>query len=90
MVSAWNKFVKKIYDQNKSKPGYKFKDALKDAAPLWKKGEGAAANASSDAPAASSGKKTKKRGNKKSMSRGMSRGRARGMSRGRSRSRGRN
>ncbi len=88
MVSAWNKFVKKIYDQNKSKPGYKFKDALKDAAPLWKKGQGSA-DAAVDA-SASSGKKTKKRGSKRSMSRAMSRGRSRAMSRGRSRSRGRN
>jgi hypothetical protein len=82
MVSAWNKFVKKIYDQNKSKPGYKFKDALKDAAPLWKKGQG---SASADMAVDTSAKKTKKRGKKRSMSRG----RARGMSRGRSRSRGR-
>ncbi len=82
MVSAWNKFVKKIYDQNKSKPGYKFKDALKDAAPLWKKGQG---SASADMTADTSSKKTRKRGKKRSMSRG----RSRGMSRGRSRSRGR-
>lgn len=82
MVSAWNKFVKKIYDQNKSKPGYKFKDALKDAAPLWKKGQG---SDSADMAVDTSAKKTKKRGKKRSMSRG----RSRAMSRGRSRSRGR-
>lgn len=82
-MSAWNKFVKKIYDQNKSKPGYKFKDALRDAAPLWKKGQG---SASAEEAVDTSAKKTRKRGKKRSMSRG----RSRGMSRGRSRSRGRN
>jgi hypothetical protein len=30
-LSEWNKFVKKIYHENKSKPGYKFKDALTEA-----------------------------------------------------------
>jgi|TARA_B110000093_G_C12676093_1_gene288189 hypothetical protein len=30
-LTPWNKFVKKVYHENKHKPGYKFKDALKDA-----------------------------------------------------------
>lgn len=40
MASAWNKFVADIYRKNKKgNPNYKFKDALKDAAPLWKNGQ---------------------------------------------------
>ena len=30
-LSAWNIFVKKVYNENKHKPNYKFKDALKEA-----------------------------------------------------------
>ena len=29
-LSAWNIFVKKVYNENKHKPNYKFKDALKE------------------------------------------------------------
>ena len=32
--SEWNLFVKKVWLDNKHKPGYKFKDALKDASKL--------------------------------------------------------
>ena len=28
-LSAWNIFVKKVYNENKHKPNYKFKDALR-------------------------------------------------------------
>ena len=31
VLTEWNKFVKKIYHENKSKPGYRFRDALTDA-----------------------------------------------------------
>ena len=36
--SPWNLHVKKVWDQNKHKVGYKFKQALKDAAKTWKNG----------------------------------------------------
>jgi hypothetical protein len=82
MVSEWNKFVKKIYDQNKSKPGYKFKDALRDAAPQWKKMQ--KGSTSDDSAAAAAPMKTRK------ARRGKSRSRKSRRSRGRSRSRGQN
>jgi hypothetical protein len=30
-LSDWNRFTQKIYKENKHKPGYKFRDALKEA-----------------------------------------------------------
>ena len=37
MPSAWNQFVKKYYEEKKkTNPAYKFKQALSDAAPVWK------------------------------------------------------
>lgn len=36
--TPWNLHVKKVWDDNKHKNGYKFKQALKDAAKLWKNG----------------------------------------------------
>lgn len=39
MKSEWNKFVAAIYKKEKElNKEFKFKDALKKAAPLWKKG----------------------------------------------------
>lgn len=76
MVSAWNKFVQKTYNdfgENKGKPGYKFKDALKKAAPLWKK----QGSKSDDASASAAPMKTTKR-SKKSRSRRTRRTRRRG------------
>lgn len=36
-MSEWTKLVTKVYNENKSKPGYKFKNAMKDAAKIYKK-----------------------------------------------------
>ena len=35
-MSAWTDLVKKVYNENKSKPGYKLKNAMKDAAKIYK------------------------------------------------------
>ena len=36
-MSAWQKLVKKTYDENKHKAGYKLGDAMKDAKKVYKK-----------------------------------------------------
>ncbi len=36
-MSEWTTLVTKVYNENKSKPGYKFKQAMKDAAKIYKK-----------------------------------------------------
>ncbi len=36
--TPWNLHVKKVWNENKHKEGYKFKQALKDAAKSWKTG----------------------------------------------------
>ena len=36
-MSEWTTLVTKVYNENKSKPGYKFKHAMKDAAKIYKK-----------------------------------------------------
>jgi len=36
-MTEWTDLVTKVYNENKSKPGYKFKNALKDAAKIYKK-----------------------------------------------------
>ena len=38
--SAWNKHVQSVWNKNKSKKGYKFSDALKDAKKTYKKVSG--------------------------------------------------
>jgi hypothetical protein len=35
----WNNFVKKVYEQNKSKPGYSLGDAMKEASRMKKSGK---------------------------------------------------
>ena len=64
-LSAWNIFVKKVYNENKHKPNYKFKDALKEASK--RKGEmGSNSNTVKRKSKASSKKnKTAKKGTKK-------------------------
>ena len=37
--SEWNNLVKRVYDQNKSKPGYSLGDAMKEASRLKKSGK---------------------------------------------------
>ena len=37
--SEWNNLVKRVYDQNKSKPGYSLGDAMKEASELRKTGK---------------------------------------------------
>jgi hypothetical protein len=37
-MSAWTDLVKRVYNQNKSKPGYKLGDAMKEAAAMKKNG----------------------------------------------------
>jgi hypothetical protein len=36
-MTEWTKLVQKIYNENKSKPGYKLGDAMKDAKKVYKK-----------------------------------------------------
>lgn len=36
MANEWSKLVKKVYDDNKHKAGYKLQDAMKDAKKFWK------------------------------------------------------
>lgn len=38
-LSDWNKLVMKVFNENKKKPGYSFKKALKDASKLKKNGK---------------------------------------------------
>ena len=42
-MTAWTDLVKKVYNENKSKPGYKLKNAMKDAAKIYKRSPAAAA-----------------------------------------------
>lgn len=44
-MTAWTDLVKKVYNENKSKPGYKLKNAMKDAAKIYKSSPAAAASA---------------------------------------------
>jgi len=46
-MSEWTQLVTKVYNENKSKPGYKFKNAMKDAAKIYKKKGPSTAAASS-------------------------------------------
>jgi len=36
-MSSWNDLIQEIYEKNKHKPGYKLKDAMKEASPIWAK-----------------------------------------------------
>jgi hypothetical protein len=42
-MTAWTDLVTKVYNENKSKPGYKLKNAMKDAAKIYKRSPAAAA-----------------------------------------------
>jgi len=37
MMESWLECVKRVYNENKSKPGYKLKDAMRDAKAEYKK-----------------------------------------------------
>ena len=56
--SEWNILVKKIFDENKSKPGYRLSDAMKEASAMRKSGE---TNSSSSSEPKMATKKSKKR-----------------------------
>jgi hypothetical protein len=58
IMSEWTQLVTKVYNENKSKPGYKFKNAMKDAAKIYKK--------QGPSTAASSTKKRRKSNKRKS------------------------
>ena len=65
MPSAWNMFVKKIYQEGKAKdPKYEFKQALVDAS----KRKGEMGSASSSMKKGKTAKKSRGRGRKASMS----------------------
>ena len=36
-MTTWTDLVKKVFNENKNKAGYKFKNALKDASKVYKK-----------------------------------------------------
>lgn len=44
-MTAWTDLVTKVYNENKSKPGYKLKNAMKDAAKIYKRSPAAASSA---------------------------------------------
>lgn len=57
-MSAWTDFVTKHFkEQKKKNPSYRFRDALKDAAKLYKKGSSAMSSSSSTKKANKSSKK---------------------------------
>lgn len=65
MPSAWNMFVKKIYEEGKAKdPSYEFKNALKDAS----KRKSEMGHSASASGVKKSHKKTAKRGRSRSAS----------------------
>lgn len=67
MASHWNMFVKKIYNEGKSKnPHYKFKDALKDASK--RKHEMGDHSSTKSHKKRHSGKSHSRRGSRRSMS----------------------
>jgi len=71
MPSAWNKFVKEFYEsKKKADPTYQFRQALKEAAPMWKKqGAGGAHMAMHTPKAKKSGSKSKSKKSKSSKKR---------------------
>ena len=72
MPSAWNMFVKKIYEEGKAKdPNYEFKNALKDAS----KRKSEMGHSSSASGVKKSHKKTSKRRKSRSAFMGMAGGR---------------
>ena len=46
-MSPWNDLVQKIYNENKHKKGFKLKDAMKLASPIWEKSKKHATHAKS-------------------------------------------
>ena len=46
-MSSWNDLVQKIYDENKHKNGFKLKNAMKMASPIWAKTKNSNKNSSS-------------------------------------------
>ena len=67
-MTAWTDLVKKTWNQNKGKSGYKFKDALVDAKKVYKKGSTAPSTSSStsSSPSSSSSPTEKRRKGRKS------------------------
>jgi hypothetical protein len=67
-MTAWTDLVTKVYNENKSKPGYKLKNAMKDAAKIYKRSP--TATASDAAPGKTKkGRKGSRRQTKKRRSR---------------------
>ena len=66
MPSAWNLFVKNVYEsKKKADPTYQFRQALKEAAPMWKKqGAGGAHMPMHTPKARKSGSKSKSKSKK--------------------------
>ena len=65
-MSAWTIFLTKFYnDKKKTNPGYKFKDAMKDAAKVYKKSPSAESSGSTT----STRKTTKSRKSRRTKSR---------------------
>ena len=46
-MSEWNDLVQKIYRENKHKSGFKLKNAMKMASPIWEKTKNSKKNSSS-------------------------------------------
>ena len=66
MPSAWNLFVKSVYNRNKkANPAYQFKQALKEAAPMWKKQGASGAHMAMHTPKAKKSKSKKSKSSKK-------------------------
>ena len=62
-MSGWNDLIQKIYNENKHKPGYKLKNAMKAASPIWAKMKKSVSNKKSKTQQGGKkkGKGTKKR-----------------------------
>lgn len=60
-MSGWNDLVQKIYNENKHKNGFKLKNAMKMASPIWAKTKNSNKNSSSQKTKTKKGGKGRKR-----------------------------
>jgi hypothetical protein len=70
-MSAWSDLVSKIFKENKSKPGYLLKDAMKEAKKIYVKSGASAAPHKEKTKKRKGTKKSRKHGKKSKKSRKM-------------------
>lgn len=78
-MTAWTDLVSRIYKENKHKPGYKLKNAMKDAKKVYKKSK--SSKHGGDGESAEMPSMTRARTRARSRARSASRGRSRRRSR---------